>query len=64
MSWCSYDNPATMAREWWENGKLLGHATACLIATKGMERVKPFEPGEYVGDFSAIDSSNLEGRRK
>lgn len=43
MSVCTYDNPATMSRECWQNGKLL--------CSYSMEILQPFArepiPGEY-----------------
>lgn len=66
MSVCVFDNPATMAREAWQEGVLVGHTQAALLesATFRGHRDWPFifnvgrwEPGRVHGDAAAIGSA-------
>ena len=59
---CIYDNPDTMAREAWRDGKLLGHTTSALLLTKGFRggswwpfyfNIGDWEPGQIIGDATA-----------
>lgn len=61
MATCTYDNPATWARECWQNGKLLCHYKAELLFTQipGEHfffgaNIGPWKTGQVVGDISAI----------
>jgi len=63
MSVCTYDNPATMARECWQDGKLLCHYTADLLSSKKRipghlfffgANIGPWKTGQLCGDASAI----------
>jgi hypothetical protein len=42
---CVYDNPSTMARELWQDGKLAHHVTACVLESRGFKggRWFPFQ---------------------
>lgn len=62
MKVCVYDNPATMAREAWKDGRLVGHTQAVLLCSKGFRgnrywpfifNVGPWKPGQVCGDKSA-----------
>lgn len=66
MSVCTHDNPATMARECWQDGKLLCSYSWLLLieAIKGQHipydkfffgaNIGPWKAGQIVGDPSAI----------
>lgn len=65
MAVCTYDNPATMARECWQDGKLLCHYTAQLLPPFAREpipaenfffgaNIGPWKLGQMVGDAEAI----------
>lgn len=61
---CTYDNPATMSRECWQDGKLLCHYQAHLFAIKPFPvprelfffgaDIGPWEKGRMVGDKAAM----------
>lgn len=66
MSVATFDNPATMARELWQDGNFLGHTTAAQLCIKGFRgfsdchfgfNVGPWKEGQIVGDEQAIDPS-------
>ena len=70
MTVCTYDNPATMARECWQDGKLLCHYAAELLPPFAKEpipgehfffgaNIGPWKLGQMVGDADAM-SSNAE----
>jgi hypothetical protein len=63
MTTAIYDNPATMAREAWQDGKLIGHTTACLLLSRDFRghrnwpfyfSVGPWSPGQLIGDRAAV----------
>jgi hypothetical protein len=63
MSACTYDNPATMAREFWQDGKLLCSYQAMLLMAKTEiparnfffgANVGPWKPGQLFGERSAM----------
>jgi hypothetical protein len=56
MAWCQYDNPATMAREVWEDGRVTSFMTAAYISLCGSRR-RPFDPNTYFGDIAAVQPS-------
>lgn len=56
MIWCRYDNPVTMRRETWEDGKMTGFVTAELISSKGYT-APAFAPNTYLGDIAAVRAS-------
>ena len=59
-----YDNPATMLREAWQDGRVVAHISATLMATKGfnghpnmhfaLNCGREFEPGKIRGNAAAI----------
>jgi hypothetical protein len=59
-----YDNPATMCREAWHDGRMLAHISATLMYTKGFNGYptlpfylnvgRDFVPGRILGDRSAL----------
>ena len=62
---CTYDNPATWARECWQDGKILCHYAARLLPPFAKRpipghlfffgaNIGPWETGQMVGDPSAI----------
>ena len=62
---CTYDNPATMARECWQDGRLLCHYSYQLLPPFAKEpipakhfffgaNVGPWKLGQMVGDADAI----------
>lgn len=60
---CVYDNPATMAREAFSQGKLLYAMQAELLLSKGFRgfrdmpfymNVGPWSPGRVIGDRTAM----------
>jgi len=60
---CVFDNPASMARECWQDGKLLAFITSALMATKGFNggkniffglNVGPWKTGQLLGDADAM----------
>jgi hypothetical protein len=66
-----YDNPATMAREMWFAGKMLGHLQAALICTRGFRghrslhyafSVGPWCAGQILGPSDNISAAALAGR--
>lgn len=62
MSWCSYDNPATMAREMWVDGKMKSFMTAALIETRG-STLPHFVPNTYRGDIGALDAAKEQDKK-
>lgn len=65
MSVAVYDNPATMAREAWQDGKRLCHVTAAQLMTKDFRghprmffglNVGQWETGRVIGDRDAISA--------
>lgn len=65
MSVCTYDNPATMARECWQNGKIICHYKATLLQPYAKEpipaeyfffgaNIGPWKEGQIVGNNAAI----------
>lgn len=63
MKVCVYDNPATMCREGWKDGKLLAHITRDLMETKGFIghptipfylNQGPWQEGRIIGDKDAM----------
>lgn len=68
MSACTFDNPDTMRRECWQDGKLVAFYSATLMLSKGHwpppshkfffgANVGPWTPGQIFGDRSAIGES-------
>lgn len=65
MSVCTYDNPATMRRECWQDGKLLCSYCAMLYALKKFPvpaelyffgaNIGDWKEGQLVGDKSAME---------
>ena len=62
---CTYDNPATMARECWQDGRLLCHYSFNILPPFAKEpipakhfffgaNIGPWKPGQMVGDADAI----------
>jgi hypothetical protein len=60
---CTYDNPATMARECWSDGVLLySYSAAMLMQTEPIPRehfffganIGPWKTGQLVGDSEAM----------
>lgn len=58
-----YDNPASLRRESWENGKVIAFITATLLMEKGFNghprmffafNCGPWTPGKIWGDEKAI----------
>lgn len=63
MKTCIYDNPDTMAREAWQDGKFIGHTMAALLMSKGFRghrdwpfyfNVGPWKSGQVIGDRAAL----------
>ena len=65
MATCTYDNPATMCRECWQDGKLLCSYSSMLMMSKESWPPPPhkfffganigdWKTGQMVGDRSAI----------
>ena len=63
--WAIYDNPASMRREYWRDGKIICSISFELIYDKsaqqmayywilGLIRLGEFEPNCWIGDESAI----------
>lgn len=49
MMHCVYDNPKTFCREYWEDGELIGFATAeTVIAINRFEERIPWQPGKIL----------------
>lgn len=71
MKTCTYDNPATMQREAWQDGRLVAAISADLMHTKGfnghprmhmgLNVGRDFIPGEIHGDPSAIPAKRSTG---
>lgn len=68
MAVCTYDNPATMARECWKDGGLVCHYDCCLLLPFAKEpipaenyffgaNIGPWKPGQMVGDAEAMTSN-------
>lgn len=63
---CVYDNPATMAREYYEDGKLLCAYTANLLLAKEMQQIGAtdvlgagdWKPGQKIGDPAALPAND------
>ena len=65
---CTYDNPSTMTRECWQDGKLLCSYSALLLEAKPMPgqqpipreyffhgaNIGPWKAGQHWGDIDAI----------
>lgn len=71
MPACTYDNPATMARECWQDGRMLCSYSAALLLRKPSTgetqpipgehlffgaNVGDWNPGQVVGEGSALPS--------
>ena len=62
---CVYDNPATMAREYYEDGNLICAYTADLLQTKEMQQIGAtdvlgageWKPGQKIGDTAALPAN-------
>lgn len=64
---CVYDNPATMCREAWQDGKLIAAISIDLLYKKGfnghpsmffgLNVGREFIPGRIIGDKEAIKES-------
>ena len=64
MDICTYDNPATMARECWQDGRLIYHYKAELFALKYWTiparmfffgaNIGDWKTGQLVGDIAAL----------
>jgi hypothetical protein len=70
MAVCTYDNPATMARECWQDGKLICYYACQLLPPYTKEpipdehfffgaNIGPWKPGQMVGDAEAMSSNGL-----
>lgn len=70
MAVCTYDNPATMSRECWQDGKLLCAYSAFILPPFTKQQIPPehfffganvgpWETGRMVGNFEAIDSKYI-----
>ena len=70
MAVCTYDNPSTMARECWKDGRLLCHYQAILLPPFAKEpipadvfffgaNVGEWHEGRIVGDSSAMETSDM-----
>ena len=67
MTVCTYDNPATMARECWRDGELLCHYSAELFALQKWPvpasqfffgaNIGDWKTGQLVGDRAAIPNA-------
>lgn len=66
MSACIYDNPATMARECWQDGRLIYSYQAALLMSKTETparkfffgaNVGPWKPGQLFGDRDAMGAT-------
>ncbi len=64
---CTFDNPATMARECWQDGKLLVHYSAEILPPFARypiparsfffgANIGPWQTGRLVGDVEAMDA--------
>lgn len=55
-----YDNPATMAREAWADGRIMEHITADVVHSVDLARsafgVGPWSSGKIYGDAAAIEA--------
>lgn len=65
MAVCTYDNPATMCRECWQDGKLAASYSTSLIFQKGAwpppafrfhmgANIGPWKEGQMIGNPDAI----------
>lgn len=55
--WCIYDNPNTMCREWWMDGKLdsfISMKLICLSTKPWMPKFDKWISGNIVGDKEAL----------
>jgi len=68
---CVYDNPATMHREAWKDGRLVASISLALLETKGFEghpsiffglNVGQWESGKLRGDPAAMREPAMRGR--
>lgn len=66
MKVCTFDNPDTLRRECWQDGKLVAFITAALMATKGFNghrrmffglNIGPWKTGQLVGDPDAMQQA-------
>lgn len=74
MAVCTYDNPDTMARECWQDGKLLCSYSAALLEAKPLRgnqpipahyffhgaNIGPWKTGQMWGDAEAMKTPNAE----
>ena len=71
MSVCTYDNPATMSRECWQDGKLLCKYSAVAMEQKNQwppppekfffgANVGDWNAGQIIGDSAAIGNGAVE----
>lgn len=69
MSSCVFDNPATMCREAYTDGRLIAHLSLAVMETKGFtgHRSIPFylnigrwKTGRVVGDRAALSGRGSE----
>lgn len=70
---CTYDNPATMARECWQDGSLLCHYQMNLFFLKNFTipsehfffgaNIGDWKTGQIVGDKSAIQINTKRSHR-
>jgi len=57
---CTYDNPATMHRECWQDGRLLCSYSHRVIGDVPADyyffgaNIGPWKTGQYVGDMQAL----------
>ena len=67
MAVCTYDNPATMCRECWQDGELLHSYSLALMEQKGPKyfffgaNIGAWKKGQMVGDSAAIGSGSGSG---
>lgn len=75
MAVCTYDNPDTMARECWQNGRLVCKYNASLLLRKLRAwetqpvpgdgfffgaNIGPWKAGQLVGDVSAMTNEAIK----
>ena len=71
MAVCTYDNPDTMSRECWQDGRLVCYYSACVLALKEWpvrERqlylcanIGDWVAGQIVGDKEAMPNAEFSG---
>jgi hypothetical protein len=54
VRYCVYDNPATMCREVWVDGRLVEHWTLDLLLTSRRLGSRAWRDGRVLGDATAL----------